>query len=218
MKQKQLVVRVFQGSLKLLAVLVAILAFGITDMVYAGDAGCCRASSSGTGIKVKTPLVSKTLGSASIGCNGGDKTSSLSTVNIPGVLSTVAVQNSASGTTSQTSSQSIVDNLHLVAGANIIQATTIRSNAHTSCSGNSGGGSIIQNLIINGQPQNITGEPNQQIPIIGGKIIINEQTSSNKGCVKNFKVTAFRLSILNVANISLAKSTAGVACVTFTCQ
>ena len=205
--------------LRLVVCFVAVLAFGVADFVYA-DAGCCLASAFGRGIKATAVGVNKTLGSSAIGCNGGTKSSSLATADIPGLLSTGVVETSASGTPTSTSSHARVDNILVTAGGNIITATQIISDAQASCSGNATGSSTIQNLSINGDPVNITGEPNQTVPIPGGKIIINAQkvTTSNGGCVKNITVTALRISLLGIADVSFATSQAGVACVTFSCS
>lgn len=178
----------FGDRLGLILFLIAILGFRMADLVYA-DAGCCLASASASGIKAKTPVLSKSIGSSSIGCKGGNKTNTFATVDIPGILQAIAVQTSATGTTTQTSSNSRVDNLTVIAGANIIKVTQIASNAQASCNGNATASSFIQNLTINGKPVNITGEPNQEISIIGGKITINAQKLKSSGCVKNISVT-----------------------------
>jgi hypothetical protein len=205
------------NKLRLVLCFVAILAFGIADLADA-DAGCCLASASGTGIKAKTSVVNTALGKSSIGCNGGNKTDSLATASIPGLLSAGVVETSASGTTTQTSSHARVDDVLVTAGANIITATQLISDSQSSCSGNATGSSTIQNLSINGQSVNITGEPNQVVPIPGGIITINAQSGKSSGCVKNISVTALKISMLGVADVTLAASQAGVACVTFSCQ
>jgi hypothetical protein len=206
-------------GLRLIVCLVAILAMGIVDYVYA-DAGCCVASASGKAITAKTPVVNKTLGSSSIGCNGGNKTNTLASASILGLLNTGIVETSATGTTTSTSSHAEVNNLLVTAGLNLITATKISSDAQASCGGNAAGSSIVLNLSVNGQAVNVTGQPNQEVPIPGGKLIINEQKvkSSGGGCVKNITVTALKISLLGVADVSLATSQAGVACVTFSCS
>lgn len=207
-----------RGNFRLgVACLVAILAFGIANFGYA-DAGCCLASASASGIKAKTPVISKTIGSASIGCNGGNKTSSFGTIEIPGLLNAVAVQTSASGTVTQTNSQSTVDNITVIAGSNLIKAAQISSNAQASCTRPATANSIIQRLTINGRLVNISGEPNQVIQITGGKITINAQKFTGSGCVKNVSVTALKISVLGIADISLSTSQAGVACVVSSCK
>lgn len=205
--------------LKIVLCVAAILAFGISDFVYA-DAGCCLASASGKGITAKTPVVNKTFGSSSIGCNGGSKTASIAAAEIQDLLSTGVVETSAAGTPTSTSSHAEVNNILVTAGGNTITASKITSDAQASCSGNATGSSVVLNLNANGQPVNVTGQPNQEVPIPGGKIIINGQkvTTSDGGCVKNITVTALRVSLPGVADISFAISQAGVACVSFSCQ
>ena len=217
MKKNEQFRRGFANNAKLVACLVMILAFGIANFV-AADAGCCLASASAQGIKAKTPAVSKTLGSASIGCNGGSKTHTLGTVSIPDLLNAITIQTSASGTTTQTSSFARVDDVNLVAGENVIKATQITSNAQTSCSGNSTGSSNIQNLTVNGQPVQITGQPNQEVPIKGGKIIINAQSITSSGCIKKINVAALRILVSQIADVTFSTTHAGVACVTFSCN
>jgi hypothetical protein len=217
MKKKQQFSVRFGNRLRLMGCLIVILAFGIADFVHA-DAGCCLASASAQGIRAKTSAVNKTLGSASIGCNGGNKTNTLGTVSIPDLLDAVAIQTSATGTTTQTSSSARVDNVNVFAGSNVVRATQISSNAQASCNGNPTASSNIQNLTINGQPVNVTGEINQEISISGGKIILNAQSVTGSGCVKKINVTAMRILVFGVADISISTSHAGVACVIFSCN
>jgi hypothetical protein len=66
--------------------------------------------------------------------------------------------------------------------------------------------SIIDNLSINGIPVEVTGQPNQRIPILGGQVVINEVTVSPTGTTVN----AIHATVLGIADVVIASATAGM--------
>ena len=211
--------RAYQRPSSFIGGFLLILSLAVTNYAL-GDAGCCVMSAGSTGVKIKTKLISKTIGSASIGCNGGNKSTSNGAVNIPGLVTVASTSNSATGSAGQTASNSSVGSFTLVAGANTISFVSANSNASAKCGASVGttGNSKLQALIVNGTPVTITGAINQVIPIIGGKITVNRQSTKGTGCVRNISVSALAVSVPDVIDASFGNSQAGVACIEYTCS
>jgi hypothetical protein len=68
------------------------------------------------------------------------------------------------------------------------------------------GSSELDNLIINGAPVPVTGAPNQTIPILGGSVVINQQSASAGGMVVN----ALRVIVDGVADVAVGSVTAAI--------
>jgi hypothetical protein len=69
------------------------------------------------------------------------------------------------------------------------------------------GGSVnIDGLAINGVPITVTGQPNQTVNVPGGRVVINEQSTSPSGMVVN----ALHIVITGVADVVAASATAGI--------
>jgi hypothetical protein len=70
------------------------------------------------------------------------------------------------------------------------------------------GSSTLTNLLINGTPITVSGDPNQAIPVPGGQVIINEQTISSTGAAT---VNALHVVVAGVADVAVASATAGIS-------
>ena len=65
---------------------------------------------------------------------------------------------------------------------------------------------MIGNLAINGVAVQVTGAPNQRIPIPGGQLVLNEQRTSSAGTTVN----AIHATVFGVADVVVASATAGI--------
>jgi hypothetical protein len=72
----------------------------------------------------------------------------------------------------------------------------------------SSGRSYIDNLAINGVPIVVTGNPNQTIPIPGGQVVINEQTTSQNGTTV---VNALHVTVNGVADVVISAARVGIS-------
>jgi hypothetical protein len=103
-------------------------------------------------------------------------------------------------------------NFGLTVGGNTIGATFLRSNAMAVCGAGGAsttGSSEIANLVINGQPIVVTGQPNQTIDLpLGGRVIINEQ-NSRPG---DLTVNALHVIVPGVADVIIASAHADITC------
>lgn len=125
---------------------------------------------------------------------------------IPSLLSAEVPSATTIGYPNEVDSAASLQNMVLsVAGINIT-ADSIMAEA-TMVSGTAGGGtSYIDNLAVNGVPINVSGAPNQVISILGGQLVINEQTATSTGA---FVVNALHITIPGVVDVVVASATAG---------
>jgi hypothetical protein len=68
------------------------------------------------------------------------------------------------------------------------------------------GVSDIEGLVINGALIDVTGQPNQTVPILGGQVVLNEQRVDSTGTIV---VNAVHVVINGVADVVIASATAG---------
>ena len=67
--------------------------------------------------------------------------------------------------------------------------------------------SDISGLSINGMPVFLTGDPNQTIDLIGGRVVINEQQTDPSGTIT---VNALHVIVDGVADVVVASAKAGI--------
>jgi len=72
--------------------------------------------------------------------------------------------------------------------------------------GSASGSSVLGNLTLDGVPVDVSGAPNQTISILGGRLVINEQTPTAGGIVVN----ALHLVVDGIADVVLGSATAAV--------
>ena len=72
--------------------------------------------------------------------------------------------------------------------------------------GNAMGTASVTDLSVNGVPISVTGAPNESIAIPGGRIVVNEQSTSAGSTVVN----ALHIIVGGVADIVIASAAAGV--------
>ena len=138
---------------------------------------------------------------ASIGCTGGNKTVSVTSVSVPGIGSTGTITDIAFGKINSSganaNSASTVEQLNLLSG--LISADTIMTTSKASFSSGSGSASAtttLVNAVVNGQSISANPSPNTRIDIAGlGYIIVNEQTIRVTASHASASVNAFDLVV-----------------------
>ncbi len=103
-------------------------------------------------------------------------------------------------------SEAALGGLNLNVSGNVISADFVMARARTPISGTSTGVSSIDGLVINGQPVPVSGEPNQTIPVSGGRIVINEQQASATGMIVN----ALHIVVDGLADVAVASASSGI--------
>jgi hypothetical protein len=146
---------------------------------------------------------------ASIGCTGGNKTVSVTSVSVPGVASTGTITDKASGqintSGANANSSSTVEQLNLLSG--LISADTIMTTSQATFSNGSGSAmatTTLVNAVVNGQAISANPAPNTRIDIAGlGYVIVNEQTIKVTSSHASASVNAFDLVVTTNNNLGL---------------
>jgi len=103
-------------------------------------------------------------------------------------------------------SEASLADLDLTVAGNTLSAAFVMARALAPVSGASTGSSEISGLSINGRPVVVTGLANQTINLLGGRIVLNEQTSGATGTVVN----AIHLVVNGIADVVVASAAAGI--------
>lgn len=143
---------------------------------------------------------------------GGALESSLLEIALPistlGTIGAETLHSTTIGQGNNTESESSILGLNLSLTTVSVSASLLRSNASAICGSTPTGESEIVGLMVNGNPINITGQPNQTINLLLGKIIINEQIVSSD----SIKVNALHVSIPGIVDIIISSAEAGITC------
>jgi hypothetical protein len=105
-------------------------------------------------------------------------------------------------------SVSSLGDLNLSVGGVSITADSVMAKASQLLGAPSSGSSSVDNLAINGVPIVVTGNPNQTIPIPGGQVVINEQTTSQNGTTV---VNALHVTVNGVADVVISAARVGIS-------
>src|SRR5438445_4445698 len=147
---------------------------------------------------------------------GGAREASLLNANLPGLLTAEVLHASTVGQGQRSSSEASVANVTLTVGGNTITAGLLQASATAECrNGMSSvsGSSDIVGLVINGQSIVVSGQPNQTISLpLGGRVIINEQTSSASGNNGDITVNALHVVVEGVADVIISSAHADITC------
>jgi hypothetical protein len=154
--------------------------------------------------------------------SGGLLQTSQSDVNIAGGALTIALATAmTSGSGPETTSDSTLNDLHIVIntpsnGTVVIDASYIAASASASCD-QSGRASVsarvtVQGLTVNGTAVTVTGQPNQIVPIPGGKIVIDERANTTGTGTADIAVRAIHFYIDGCMNGAAGIVQAGISC------
>ncbi|HEY3044216.1 MAG TPA: choice-of-anchor P family protein [Vicinamibacterales bacterium] len=128
------------------------------------------------------------------------------TANIPSVLAGGVLHATTIGWPDRVASEASLADLALTVAGNTIGADFVMARA-TAVQGAPGAAAVhIDSLSINGIPIFVSSEPNQTIPIPGGRMVINEQQQSQTG----IRVNALHVIVDGVADVVVGSAIAGV--------
>ncbi len=180
---------------------------GVPPRTYSGRGIVAR-------VRTTLPPLDNTIGdTGALPPQGGNLVSSLPSINLPAILSATLLQSTASGAGNQSSSTAGLANVNVLAG--LVRANVIGSTATATCTGSTAsvsGSSQIANLLVGGVPINVTGQPNQVVPLIVGSLILNEQVSTVAGDDAEIDVNALRITGAGLADVTLGSTHADVHC------
>jgi hypothetical protein len=133
--------------------------------------------------------------------SGGALQTSLLSISFPGLLTADVAHATTIGQGDGARSEASVADVRLTAGGNTIAASFLRSSAMAVCTTGGpavSGSSEIADLVINGQPFAVSGQPNQTITLPVGEVIINEQSRSVSGNTGSITVNALHVIVPSV--------------------
>jgi len=150
-----------------------------------------------------------TLGLANTGSLSGPTDAleaSQLTGNLLGALTAEVPSATTIGYPDQVDSAASLANLSLTVGGTTISADSILATATALLGATGSGNAFIGNLLINGVPVGVTGQPNQTISIPGGQLVINEQAVSPASTAVN----ALHATVSGVADVVIGSAVAGI--------
>jgi hypothetical protein len=130
------------------------------------------------------------------------------TVSVQSLLTGEVLHAITIGYPDEVDSEASLGNLALTVAGNGISADLVMARAQAVLDAAGAGMSNIGGLLINGMPVVVTGDPNQTIDILGGRVVINEQNSSPTGTII---VNALHVIVNGVADVVIASATAGIS-------
>jgi len=126
---------------------------------------------------------------------------------VPSVLTAEALHATTIGGPDQAAAEASLAALRLTVAGYGISAGFVMARAAAILGGGSAGDTAIDGLSINGAPITVTGQPNQTVPLLGGRIVINEQQAMFPS---GMAVNALHVVIDGVADVVVASATAGI--------
>jgi hypothetical protein len=189
------------GALVVLASLLAWPAVGVAQTVV-GNGTAVQATVLGLLGGTTTVLA----GTGALGGTTDAQDVSQVTGNVPSLLTAEALAATTIGWPDQVISHASLANLSLTLGGATISADSILATATALLGATGSGNAFIGNLLINGLPVAVTGEPNQTISIPGGQLVINEQTVSPASRAVN----ALHATVSGVADVVIGSAVAGI--------
>ena len=155
-----------------------------------------------TAAQVTVPATGTTVRAAtgSLSPSGGTVDASLLIGSIPSSLTGGAVSfsagvlHSAAEGLTATDAESSQADVSLTISGNQITADFLMARSNASCGPAVASDSQVVNLVINGQPIVVTGNPNQTITLANGTVIVNEQSSSVAGTTATLTITALHVT------------------------
>ena len=116
--------------------------------------------------------------------SGGAEQKSLVSASLPRMISARALRASTAGENAITRSEATVGDLAITVDGNTVAADFVRARAEARyANGTAGasGSSEFTRLVVNGSAIPVSGAPNQVVPIVGGRVVLNEQASAGGG-------------------------------------
>jgi len=107
----------------------------------------------------------------------------------------------------EVASEASLADLGVGVAGNYVSAAFVMASALAPIDGSPAGMSEIDGLAINGVPVYVTGEPNQTVWLLGGRVIINEQTPTSTGTTVN----ALHVIADGIADLVFGSASGGVS-------
>ena len=147
-------------------------------------------------------LVIKSAEAGPFGLEGGSESVSALTATLPNILSTGVLNGDVWANRYHSRASSSVDQLWLNLVGLKLTASVLAAKTAADCEGDVVGSSSVASITINGKTIAITGQPNQTIPLLVGKVVINEKQPYNNG----IRVRALHVVVNGIADVVVAEA------------
>jgi len=137
------------------------------------------------------------------GTTGALQASSLAG-SVPSLLTGDTLHATTLGLPDQAASEASLGSIGVSVAGNTISADFLMARALAVTGSGGSGDSEIDGLSINGVMVPVSGAPNQVLPIVGGRVILNEQQTGAGGAVVN----ALHVIVTGVADVVIASASA----------
>lgn len=163
------------------------------------------------GLQVTVPLLGineRVSDTGPLPPQGGASEASLLNQSVGNVASVSVLHASAVAQGNYSRAEASAADVDLMVGANTISADFLSARVEARCPSGVTARSDIVRLVINGQEVAVSGQPNQTIDIVAGKVIINEQ--SRTGDVTT--VNALHVILPGIADVIVSSASAEIHC------
>ena len=126
---------------------------------------------------------------------------------VPSLLSAESLHATAIGWPDQAAAEASLAAIGLTIAGNAISAGFVMARTAAVLGGAGAGDTTVDGLSINGVPIAVTGQPNQTIPIFGGRVVVNEQQQI---LPSGRTVNALHVIVDGIADVVIASATAGI--------
>lgn len=123
---------------------------------------------------------------------------------VPGTLAAEILHAATVARGNEVNAEASVANVNLTVGANTITADLLMARARSSCPDGNALSSEFANLTINGIGVGVSAPSNTTIPLVGGRVVLNEQIGSTN------TVNALHVVVDNVADIVISSASTSV--------
>lgn len=179
------------------------------DTQDTGEAVAARVSIQGvtTLLGTLTPAINTALADTGTLSSNTDKLqASMPSGAVTSVLSGETLHAVTAAASDEVTSEASLSNIGLNVAGNTVGASFVMARANAPASGTAVGSSHIEDLLINGTLVTVTGAANQTIPLLGGRVVLNEQQLNSDGSIV---VNAIHVIIAGVADVVVASASAG---------
>jgi hypothetical protein len=153
---------------------------------------------------------------------GGLLTASLPSADVGDLFKATGLAASTSGGNNVAASSASLNSLQLFLSENgaVISASFVSAETQASCDGGATGATEIVDLVVDGSPVDVTGDPNQTVSTSVGVLVINEQTITPQNGGFAITVNALHLVLAGSAGeIVVARTESDIAgCASTVCH
>jgi len=180
---------------------------GIALLGFAGPAQAQTAGGEAKAVQATLFGMTTTLADTGRLASGASDVLQASSIagSVPSLLTGDSLHATTAGDPSRVESEASLGSLGMTLSGVTLSADFVMARAMAAAGSAGSAASEVRGLAINGVPIQVTGAPNQTVPVAGGVLIVNEQSAGSTGAVAN----ALHLIVSGLADVVIASAEAG---------